>query len=183
MVESKHRARSVAPALVAVVACVVVLAFTTAAPATTVWSRGVTEICAHALLFEGSHEIGTRAGAVAVAQDIRASTERRLTRVAELPVPATQQGLAVRWMDVERRLAGVYATSYLRIFDVIAAAQTPAQQAQAPRLLGKALHAPDRLSGVAALLEARLHVPDCTGGTARPSPANPSLSASVPTHR
>jgi hypothetical protein len=31
------------------------------------WSRAVTGICAHALLFEGRHEIGTRAGAVSVA--------------------------------------------------------------------------------------------------------------------
>ena len=95
--------------LVAVgVAAAAIVALTTAPPAaaSTAWSRGVTNICAHALLFEGSHEIGTRAGAVAVAQDIRASTERRLARIATLPVPQAQRTLTVRWLAVESRLRG-----------------------------------------------------------------------------
>ena len=172
--------------LVAVgVAAAAIVALTTAPPAaaSTAWSRGVTNICAHALLFEGSHEIGTRAGAVAVAQDIRASTERRLARIATLPVPQAQRTLTVRWLAVESRLAAVYASSYLRIFDVIAAAKTPEQQQQAARLLGRLLHAPDRLRQAAALLEDRLHVPDCTGGTARPLPPTPPISAAGPTRR
>ena len=73
--------------LVVGVASAAIVAFPAAAPAAAApdnWSREVTSICAHALLFEGSHEIGTRAGAVAVAADIRASTERRLTRIAAL---------------------------------------------------------------------------------------------------
>lgn len=159
------------------VASAAIVAVTTTAPAAAApssWSRGVTRICAGALLFEGSHEIGTRAGAVAVAEDIRASTERRLTRIAALPAPPTQRALAARWLGIERRLAAVYATSYLGIFDVIAAAETPEQQTQAATLLGKFLHAPDRLSQTAALLEEQLQVPDCTGGTARPAQSNPS---------
>jgi hypothetical protein len=48
------------------------------------WSHAVTRICAHALLFEGRHEIGTLAGAIAVSRDIRSSTRRRLAKVAHL---------------------------------------------------------------------------------------------------
>ena len=172
--------------LVAGVASAAIVAFTTAPPAAAApdnWSRGVTRICAHALLFEGSHEIGTRAGAVAVAEDIRASTERRLTRITALPAPPTQRALAARWLGIERRLAAVYATSYLGIFDVIAAAETPEQQTQAATLLGKLLHAPDRLSQTAARLEEELQVPDCTGGTARPVPSDPSAGPTTTTRR
>ena len=169
--------------LVASAAVIALTAAPPAATASTAWSRGVTNICAHALLFEGSHEIGTRAGAVAVAQDIRASTERRLARVATLPVPQAQRTVTARWLAVESRLAAVYASSYLRIFDVIAAAKTPEQQEHAARLLGRLLHAPDRLRQAAALLEGRLQVPDCTGGTARPSPSNPPVSEPGPTRR
>jgi hypothetical protein len=172
--------------LMAGLASSAIIAFTTAASAAAApdnWSRGVIRICAHALLFEGSHEIGTRAGAVAVADDIRASTERRLTRVAAMPAPPTQRALAARWIGVERRLATVYATSYLGIFDVIAAAETPEQQTQAASLLGKLLHAPDRLSQTAAGLEQHLQVPDCTGGTARPTPSSPSADPTATTRR
>ena len=59
-----------------------------AQPATTagrVYSLAVARICADALLFEKAHAIGTRAGALAVARDIRASTRRRLQRVADIP--------------------------------------------------------------------------------------------------
>lgn len=163
-----------------------IVALTTAPPdaaASTSWSRGVTVICAHALLFEGSHEIGTRAGAVAVAADIRLSTKRRLARVAALPVPRSQRASAARWLVLESRLAAVYASSYVRIFDVIAAARTPEQQDQEARLLGKLLHAPDRLQQAAAQLEGRLQVPDCTGGTARPSSLNPPTGAPGTTRR
>jgi len=179
--------RSTLRSLLAVgVASAAVVALTTAPPdaaASTSWSRGVTVVCAHALLFEGSHEIGTRAGAVAVAADIRASTERRLARVATLPVSRSQRALAARWLVLESRLAAVYASSYIRIFDVIAAAKTPEQQDQAARLLGRLLHAPDRLRQAAAQLEGRLQVPDCTGGTARPSSSNPPTGASGPARR
>jgi hypothetical protein len=156
-------------------AALVALAASAPAVATSsTWSRGVSRICAHPLLFEGSHEIGTRAGAVAVAQDIRASTARRLARIAALPAHPTQPALAVRWLTVERHLAAVYANSYLEIFDVITAARTPQQQSLAAQALGELVHAPDRLSRTAAHLELRLRVPDCTGGTASlTSPTTP----------
>jgi hypothetical protein len=128
------------------------------------WSEGVTQICAHALLFEGQHEIGTRAGAIAVARDIRASTARRLDRIRALRVPPPQPGLSMQWLDLEQRLADVYASSYVRIYNAIAAAVTPKQRARLPRVLDRLLHAPDALRGKAAGLEGRLHVPDCTGG-------------------
>ena len=58
-------------------------AFTPAA-----YSRAVTGVCAHALLFEGTHAIGTREGALEVADDIRASSRRRLALVAALSTPS-----------------------------------------------------------------------------------------------
>jgi hypothetical protein len=128
------------------------------------WTDGVTQICAHALLFEGRHEIGTRAGAIAVARDIRASTARRLDRVRALQVLPPQPDLSMQWLDLEQRLANVYASSYVRIYNAIAAAVTPKQRARLPRILDKLLHAPDALRGKTASLEGRLHVPDCTGG-------------------
>lgn len=140
---------------------------TTAAPGdgvATPWSQAVTGICQHALLFENHHEIGTRAGAVAVARDIRASTDRRLGRIAALPVGPTQPLVAARWQGVEHELALVYARTYLRIFEVIDAARTPAQRARELRLLAKLMHAPDRLGREAVQLQAALAVPDCTGG-------------------
>jgi hypothetical protein len=147
--------------------------FATGAPAATApptWPHAVTDICAHALLFEGRHEIGTRAGAVAVARDIRSSTERRLARIAALSLPPPQPSLAARWLAVERRLAAVYAHSYLRIFEVIDAANTSRQRAREPRLLQRLLRAPDQLREQAARLELRLGIADCTGGTAGPVP-------------
>jgi hypothetical protein len=128
------------------------------------WSGAVTGICAHALLFEGPHEIGTRAGAVAVARDIRASTARRVRKIRALPVRPRQQRLAVRWLGLERRLAGVYASSYLRIYDAIAAAKTAGQRARLPRVLFRLVHRPDGIRARAAGVGQRLRVPDCTGG-------------------
>jgi hypothetical protein len=134
-------------------------AFTPAA-----YSRTVTGICAHALLFEGSHEIGTRAGALEVADDIRASSRRRLARVAAVSTPPVEARLAARWLALEQRLADVYATTYVSIFDLIAAPWTPEQAAVAPRLLATLMHAPDPLRQAAARLEQQLQVPDCIGG-------------------
>ena len=127
------------------------------------WSRAVTRICAGALLFERRHEIGTRRGALAVARDIRLSTGRRLARIAALSV-AARPALATNWLRVERRLALAYAHSYMRIFQAIDAAHTPAQRERLPRLLGRLLHAPDRLGDEAVRLQVALGVPDCTGG-------------------
>jgi hypothetical protein len=139
------------------------------------WSDGVTQICAHALLFEGRHEIGTRAGAIAVARDIRASTARRLDRIRALQVPPPQPRLTLRWLDLEQRLADLYATSYVRIYDAIAAAVTRKQRARLPRVLDRLVHAPDALRDSAAGLEGRLRVPDCTGG-GTPNAAAPAVS-------
>jgi hypothetical protein len=137
------------------------------------WSNGVTQICAHALLFEGRHEIGTRAGAIAVARDIRASTARRLDRIRALDVPPPDPALSTQWLDLEQRLADVYASSYVRIYDAIAAAVTRKQRARLPRVLDRLLHVPDALRDEAASLGVRLEVPDCTGGT--PSAAPPTV--------
>jgi hypothetical protein len=128
------------------------------------WSREVTGICAHALLFEGRHQIGTRAGAVAVARDIRASTARRLWHIRALSIRSPQQRLSRRWLRLERRLAAVYASSYLGIYDAIAAAETPSERARLPRVLGRLLHMPDAIRETTTNLEQRLRVPDCTGG-------------------
>src|SRR5262245_19048452 len=49
------------------------------------YSRAVTRVCTGALLFDHQHAMGTRADALAVARDIRASTHRRLARVTKLP--------------------------------------------------------------------------------------------------
>jgi len=139
------------------------------------WSRAAARICAHALLFEGRHEIGTRAGAIAVARDIRASTEERLARIAALPPAPDERDLERRWVTLERRLATAYAVSYVRIFTVIAAARTPAERAREPRLLEALVHAPDAVRREAAQLEQRLGIHDCTGGDTKPPPA--ALSA------
>jgi hypothetical protein len=128
------------------------------------YSRAVTGICAHALLFEGRHKIGTRAGALAVARDIRASTRRRLVRVARLRVPAGERPTVARWLPLEQRLANLYARTYVRIFDVIDAATTPAKRAREVQVLRRLIHAPDPLQHAVVRLESRLHVPDCTGG-------------------
>ena len=54
-----------------------------------VYSSAVVQICAGALLFDHAHPMGTRADALAIAEDIRASTARRLARVIALSVPPT----------------------------------------------------------------------------------------------
>ena len=128
------------------------------------YSRGVTGVCAGALLFDHPHAMGTRADALSVARDIRASTARRLARVAALPTPTELEPLSRRWIASQRRLAALYAQLWVRIFDTIAAAETPAQHASLPRRLEKLVHAPDRLKSAAERLELKLHVPDCTGG-------------------
>ena len=134
-------------------------AFTPAA-----YSRAVTGICAHALLFEGTHQIGTREGALEVADDIRASSRRRLSLVAALPAPPGEARLVTRWLAVEQRLADAYASTYVRIYDLIAAPWTPEQAAEAPRLLWNLVHAPDSIRQAADRLGRQLRVPDCTGG-------------------
>ena len=128
------------------------------------WSAAVTRICANALLFEEEHQLGNRAGAIAVARDIRASTARRVTRIRALPIRPPQRRLSVRWLALEQRLAAVYARSFVAIYDAIAAAESPQQRDELPEVLRHLLHAPDGLRDKTANLERRLRVPDCTGG-------------------
>jgi len=128
------------------------------------YSLGVTQICAGALLFDHQHAMGTRADALAIASDIRASTETRLARVAAVPVPAALRGLDQRWIASQRQLAAVYARVWVQIYDAIGAARTPAQKAQLPARLESLLRVPDPLKEAAGRLELVLDVPDCTGG-------------------
>ena len=134
------------------------------ADSATEYSRGVWGICGGALLFDHSHDMGTRADALWVARDIRASTARRLARVTALPVPGELRRLNSRWISSQRRLASLYARLWVRIFDSIEAARTPAQKATLSGRLKELVHAPDPLKLAAGRLELQLRVPDCTGG-------------------
>jgi hypothetical protein len=128
------------------------------------YSLAVTRICAGALLFDHKHRMGTRADALAVARDIRASTARRLALVTALSVPPVLQHTSDRWISSQRRLASLFARTWVRIYDTIDAARTPAQRATLAERLEKLVHAPDSLKLVAGRLELELHIPDCTGG-------------------
>jgi hypothetical protein len=132
------------------------------------YSRAITQICAGALLFDGRHQIGTRAGAIAVARDIRATGGSRLRRVDAVPEPASSVRLASRWIAVEWRLVKTYASTYLQIWYEIERANSAAQRAALPHALGTLLQRPDQLQYLAASLEQRLRVPDCTGGQPNP---------------
>lgn len=129
-----------------------------------VYSSAVVQICAGALLFDHAHPMGTRADALAIAEDIRASTARRLTRVIALSVPTDLKPTAARWVASQRQLAAFFAQTWVRIYDAIDAAQTPAQRATLAANLEKLVSAPTRLRLAAGRLELQLHVPDCTGG-------------------
>jgi hypothetical protein len=128
------------------------------------YSLAVTGICAGALLFEGTHEMGTRSDALEIATAIRASTARRLASVTALSVPPGLQHTSSRWIASQSRLASLYAGLWVRIYDAIDAARTPAQLATLSKRLQKLVHAPDPLKSTARRLELKLHVPDCTGG-------------------
>jgi hypothetical protein len=128
------------------------------------YSLAVTRICAGALLFDGSHRMGTRSDALSIARDIRASTARRLARVTALPVPLELQHMSSLWISSQRRLASLYAQTWVRIYDAIDAARTPTQQASLAERLEELVHAPDPLKLAAGRLELELRVPDCTGG-------------------
>ena len=130
------------------------------------YSAAVTQVCVGALLFDHAHQMGTRSDALSIAADIRASTARRLDHVTAVSVPPELQSSNSRWIDSQRRLAALYATTWVRIYDTIDAAHTPAQRATLPKRLEKLIHAPDALKSTAARLELELNVPDCTGGGA-----------------
>jgi hypothetical protein len=163
----------------AILTAVTLLAPTRAAAATptpTAYAQRVTAICAGALLFEGSHQLGTRAGAIAVSNDIRATGLRRLRRVAGIPRPAVISRVAVRWLTLERRLVKTYAAAYLGIWNAIEQARTTRQKQALPALVTALIHAPDQLRGRAGRLELELHVPDCTGGGNSQS-SDPNITA------
>jgi hypothetical protein len=132
--------------------------------APTVAASRVTHICAGALLFDHPHHMGTRADALAIARDIRSSTARRLARVGALTAPIRLQRISRRWISSQRRLAGVFARTWVRIYDTIAATRTARQRATLARRLERLVHVPDRLKEAAGRLELALRVPDCTGG-------------------
>jgi hypothetical protein len=151
-------------------AALVALTVATAAPGGTAgspaadYAAGVTQICAGALLFDGAHQMGTHADALAIAEDIKASTARRLVSVTGLTTPPGLKSLSDRWVSSQRRLAALYAQLWVRIYDTIDAADTPAQRAALPDRLKRLVAEPDALKLVARHLEHALHVPDCTGG-------------------
>jgi hypothetical protein len=128
------------------------------------YSAAVVQICAGSLLFDGAHPMGTRADALSIAADIRASTAQRLARVAAVPVPPELANTNSRWILSQRQLASLFAREWVRIYDTIAAAHTPAQRATLAERVEKLVHAPDPLRLAAGRLELALHVPDCTGG-------------------
>jgi hypothetical protein len=129
------------------------------------YSRAVERVCAGALLFGHRHEIGTRAGAIAVSRDIRRTGNRRLRRVVAIPEPLSEAALAHTWIAVERRLVAMYAATYLRIWYVIERARTPGQRATLPARLRTLIALPRTLERTAARYGQRLNAPDCTGGT------------------
>jgi len=132
-------------------------------PTAAQYARAVTRICAGARLFNGTHVIGTRDGAVAVSNDIALTGGTRLHRVDALPKPP-QASAIVRWLSVEHQLVKMYATNYLRIWNAIEHAHSPGQRAQLANVLLPLIHQPDGLAHQAVTLEDTLGVPDCTGG-------------------
>jgi hypothetical protein len=137
---------------------------TGSSPTAAEYAAGVTQICRGALLFQGAQPMGTRADALAIAQNITASTARRLALIAVLPVPPELKRLSSRWITSQRRLSALYAQLWVRIYDTINAAHTPAQTPTLADRLERLVHAPDALKRAASRLELALHVPDCTGG-------------------
>ena len=143
------------------------------------YSHAVAETCAGALLFEGSHQIGTRAGAVAVSRDIRRTGTERLRRVDAIPRPVAAARPLVRWLRLERRLVDIYSTNYLRIWNAIQRADTRREQAELPRILRPLIEEPYPLQQRLAVLELALRLPDCTGGF-QPNALGAQAPGSVP---
>jgi hypothetical protein len=130
----------------------------------TEFSQQVTSICSGALLFDGEHVIGTRAGAIAVSRDIRLTGTRRLRRVAAVDEPSDEAPMIRQWLRAERLLVFAFARDWLRIWDEIESAHTRSQRAGLPARLDALVHQPDSLKWRADAYERRLGVPDCTGG-------------------
>jgi hypothetical protein len=108
------------------------------------------------LLFEGRHRIGTRAGAIAVSNDIRASGLSRMRRVDAIEKPRGIARRAARWIAVERRLIRLYASTYLRVWYDIERARTARERAMLPIELRALIDAPDALQATAGRLESAL---------------------------
>ena len=144
------------------------------------YSVRLTQICSGAMLFDGTHTIGTRAGAIAVARDIRTSGGKRLSRADAVPKPLRTGLLAKRWIRLERRLIELYADDYLRIWYAIERARTREQRAQLPAALRALIDQPHRFERQAAALEAALNVPDCTGGSGPRTAGGPPSSTRPP---
>jgi hypothetical protein len=130
----------------------------------TMFSQRVNRICAGALLFEGRHEIGTRAGAVSVSRDIRKTGTRRLRRVAAVPKPESQAAAIARWLEVERRLVAAYARDYLLVWDAIEKAYRQGRKSSLPARIRALVHDPDDLKRQARKYELTFGLRDCTGG-------------------
>jgi hypothetical protein len=128
------------------------------------YSTAVARICAGSRLFAGRHEIGTRAGAIAVSKDIRRTGLNRLRRVDHIAKPRAAAMLDARWISQERQLVELYANTYLRIWYVIERYETPRLRATLPARLRALIDLPRPLEKKVRRLEERLNVPDCTGG-------------------
>ncbi len=127
------------------------------------YSRDVFRICAGAVLFEGSHALGTRQGTLDAAADIRASTQRRLAEVARVPTPADEARTIARWLAVEQQLADAYAQDLVQLYDLIATVSTSADADRASQSMRAVTDASYPIRLAAGRLELKLGVPDCTG--------------------
>jgi hypothetical protein len=117
----------------------------TAAMTPSGYSRAITRICRGARLFTGEHEIGTRAGAIAVSRDIRWTGRRRLRRVQAVPRPPGIAGTAARWIAVERQLDDMYSATYLLIWNQIERAYADGRRERLPLALHRLVERPDVL--------------------------------------
>ena len=135
-----------------------------AAMTTSRYARTIARICDGGVLFTGTHEMGTRAGAIAVSRDIRATGQRRLRRVRAVPKPPRIASQAAHWIATEAKLVDLYALTYLRIWMKIEWAYAHRQRARLPLILHRLVHRPDELKHRAHRAEHALGVPDCTGG-------------------
>src|SRR5262245_1091789 len=142
------------------------------------YSVAVTRICAGAVLFDHAQRMGTRADALAVARDIRASTARRLARVTTLPVPLALRRISRLWISSQRLLAASCARTWVRIYDAIDSLRTPEQRAMLTQRLQQLVHSPDPFRLAAERLEVELNVPDCTGGDSGSGPVHTGATRS-----
>lgn len=142
-------------------------------PTLRAYALEVKTICIDARMFDGTHAIGTRNGAIAVARDIRLTGQRRLNQVDALPRPGAIHRRISAWLALERQLVALYATTYVRIWNAIERAHTTHERVRLPRLLRSLVDEPRPLEQRAAELEVELGLPDCTGAGQSTQPINP----------